>query len=144
MCGALLAAGGGKVVQTQRENDVAQVLPEEQPAKKQARLTGQVHYLQRMALPPDAELEVKLLDVSLADAPATVLATQHLVPAGQVPISFTLSYEPSQIVPNHSYSVQARILHGDQLLFINTQRYAVLTQGAPLDEIKVRVDPVAH
>ena len=142
MCGALLAAGCGKVVQTHSENDVAQVLPEEQQAKSQARLTGQVHYLQRMALPPDAELEVKLLDVSLADAPSVQLASQQIKPAGQIPIAFVLEYNPAQLVPGHTYAIQARITHQDKLLYITTSRQAVLGEGMATSKLRIQVNPV--
>lgn len=105
-------------------------------------LSGEVWYRQRSALPPDAVLEVSLLDVSRADAQATVLAHQKVEPAGQVPIRFALAYEATQIKPNMSYAVQATIRQGNKLLFINTERFAVLTRGAPTDQVKVRVDPV--
>lgn len=150
MCGVFLVAGCGKVQETPGKAEAAKSVQVQVQAnvqvqpQGQAQLTGQVSYLQRMALPPDAVLEVTLLDVSLADAPAKVLATQRLAPAGQIPIAFTLSYDPSQIVPQHSYALQARVQQGDRLLFITTQRYAVLTQGAPQDQLQVRVDPVAH
>lgn len=55
-----------------------------QPAAKTS-LDGEVFYLQRIALPPDATLSVSLQDVSLADAPATVLDEQKGPIKGQVP-----------------------------------------------------------
>lgn len=97
---------------------------------------------QRSALPPDAVLDVSLLDVSRADAQATVLAHQTIDSAGQVPIAFVLEYDTAQIKPQMSYVVQATIRQGGKLLFINTERFAVLTRGAPQDKVRVRVDPV--
>ncbi|HAN28766.1 MAG TPA: hypothetical protein DCP75_13790, partial [Haliea salexigens] len=38
-------------------------------------IEGTVLYRERMMLPPDAQLDIQLEDVSRADAPATVLAT---------------------------------------------------------------------
>jgi ABC-type transporter Mla MlaB component len=65
---------------------------------QEARVTGTVTYLQRIALPPGAVLEVKLLDVSRADAAAVTIAQQLIEPAGrQVPIAFELRYDPSRI-----------------------------------------------
>ena len=43
------------------------------PSAPLALLMGTVTYLQRIALPPTAVVEVQLQDVSLADAPATVI-----------------------------------------------------------------------
>ena len=36
-------------------------------------VSGTVNYRERMALPPDAVVEVQLLDVSRQDAPATIV-----------------------------------------------------------------------
>lgn len=109
---------------------------------EQATLEGTVWYRQRSALPEGAVVEVRLLDVSLADAPAVVLAQTQIVPTTQVPIAFTLHYDAAQIQPAHSYALQAKILLGDTLLFISTERYDVLTRDAPSSGVQVRVDPV--
>jgi putative lipoprotein len=101
-------------------------------APASARVTGTVTYLQRIALPPSATIKVQLIDVSRADAPATVLGEQIITAGGkQVPFTFEIPYDPTKIQPNYSYAVQARIEDGGKLLFINDQRYAVITRGAP-------------
>ena len=97
-----------------------------------ARVTGTVTYLQRVALPPTAVVKVQLVDVSRADAPAVVLG-EHVIIAGgnQVPFEFAIAYDASKIVASHTYAVQARIEDEGKLRFINDQRYAVITRGAP-------------
>lgn len=106
-------------------------------------LTGTVTYLQRMALPPNAVIEVVLADVSRADAPATIIATQTITAAGkQVPFPFELTYDPAFIQPQNTYAVQARILVDGKLRFISTQRYAVLTNGRPMTGVNIVVQPV--
>jgi putative lipoprotein len=95
-------------------------------------VTGTVFYRDRMALPPDAQISVQLVDVSRADAPADVISKQSFMATGRnVPFSFELLYEPSQIDERHSYAVQARIELGGRLLFINDQAYLVLTRDNP-------------
>ncbi|NJK37440.1 MAG: hypothetical protein HC825_03525 [Oscillatoriales cyanobacterium RM1_1_9] len=112
-------------------------------ASRQATVSGTVTYSQRVALPPDAVVEVQLVDISLADAPAIVIDQQTIKTDGQqVPIPFTLSYNPANIDPRHRYAVQARILFEGQLRWISTTSYLVLTQGNP-STIEVVVDPVA-
>jgi uncharacterized lipoprotein YbaY len=107
-----------------------------------ATVTGTVTYLPRIALPPNAVLEVQLVDVSRADAPAITLASQSIVTGGrQVPIPFELVYNPDQIDPRMSYAVQARISVDDELQFINTRRFSVISQGNP-NQVDVVVDPV--
>jgi putative lipoprotein len=115
-----------------------------QPAPKSpefAYVTGTVTYRERMALPGDAVVEVQLQDVSLADAPATVLSTQRITPSGQVPIAFALAYDPAAIDERNRYAVQARIEQGDRLLFINDTYTPVLTDGGGdrVDMLLVRV-----
>ncbi len=91
-------------------------------------LRGTVAYRERIALPPKAIVEVKLLDVSRADAPAHVIAETR-VSGRRIPAHWTLRFDSREIQPRHSYALQARILLGEQLLFINTQRHAVFTGG---------------
>src|SRR5258705_6386813 len=74
-------------------------------------VTGTVTCRQRIALPRQAVVQVQLLDVSKADAPAIVIAEQTIEPKGkQVPIPFSLNYAPAQIKENYRYAVQAKIL----------------------------------
>ncbi len=112
-------------------------------AEVPATITGNVTYLVRSALPPDAITTVQLLDVSLADAPATVLGEQQIV-GGQVPIPFEINYNSSDIQPTHSYSLFARITDAQgNLLFISGTSVPVITNGAPSDGIEIQVVPVA-
>jgi putative lipoprotein len=105
-----------------------------------ASLDGEVFYLQRIALPPNATLSVSLQDVSLADAPAVVLAEQKGPVKGQVPLPFHLSYDPAQVKPGHRYSVSARIEVDGNLMFITTENHAVKLDGKDPQPLKIRVD----
>lgn len=101
-------------------------------AKKTAYVTGTVTYLQRIALPPDAEVRVELQDISLQDAPAQTIASANVVTEGnQVPIPFSIAYDPDQIDPSHTYSIHAEIHTGGERRFITTQAYPVITREAP-------------
>lgn len=106
-----------------------------------AHVTGMVNSRGRLALTPDAILEVKLVDVSRADAPSITLSGQKISPVGPPPIPFSLPYDPAVIDPRLTYAVQARITEGGRLRYISTTRHAVLTRGAPA-EIEVWVEPV--
>ncbi len=58
-------------------------------AAETATLTGSVTYLQRIALLPDAVIDVQLQDVSKADVAANVIASQTNTTTGEnVPIPF--------------------------------------------------------
>lgn len=112
------------------------------PLTQSSLVSGVVTYRQRIALPPNAIVEVQLLDVSQVDAPAIVLAEQTILTRGkQVPIPFALLYDPEKIQPDNSYAVQARILIAGKLRWINTSRCGVMTQDNPTT-VEVMVDPV--
>lgn len=92
-------------------------------------VSGTAGYRERIALPPGAVLDVQLLDVSRMDVAATVLSARRYAMTG-VPQAFELAYDDALIDPAMSYSVSARILMGDQLLFVTDTHNAVLTRGA--------------
>jgi len=103
-------------------------------------ITGTVAYRVRIAPPPDAVVHIKLEDVSQADAPATVIAEKRIATDGrQVPIPFTLEYDPAKIIANHRYNVRASIVSGDKTLFTTTQQYPVLTVGGPGGDRDLRI-----
>lgn len=106
-------------------------------------LQGEVFYLERMALPENAEVYVFLQDVSLADAPAPILAQTVINANGkQVPIPFTLTYDGSVIKANHTYSIRANIKAGDRLMFTTTEHLGLKLDGSDLQPVKVRVERV--
>ncbi|MBT2134574.1 YbaY family lipoprotein [Croceibacterium sp. LX-88] len=73
-------------------------------------LQGTVAYRERIALIPDAVVTVQIRDVSLQDAPSVTIASTEFKSEGrQVPIPFSLKYDPAKIEPRRTYSVFARI-----------------------------------
>ncbi len=104
-----------------------------EPGSAANTVTGTVGYLLRMALPPTAVIQIQLLDVSLADAPAKVLAEEKIaLGERQVPVPFSLTFDAAKIEQDHAYSVSARILMDGQLRFISDKAYPVITRGNPL------------
>lgn len=100
-------------------------------ALQPVRVTGTITWRERMAVPPDAEVIVRLQDVSRMDAPAVVLAEQRFKTGGrQPPYPFELTVDASRIEARMRYTVSARVEHQGRLLFINDTSYPVLTQGA--------------
>jgi putative lipoprotein len=94
-----------------------------------AMLEVTVGYRERIALPPDAQLEVELLDVSRMDVAATLIASQRVRMTG-VPMRVTLPYDPAVIDDRFTYSVSARLFSDDRVIFRTTQAAPVLTRGA--------------
>jgi len=92
---------------------------------------GTATFRERIALPPGAVFEATLEDVSLADAPATVISVFRKEDAGNPPYRFELPYDPAKIVPSRSYAVRARVTLAGRLLFTTDQSYPVITRDSP-------------
>lgn len=89
-------------------------------------------YRERIMLPPGHVLTVRVEDVSLADAPAKVLAETSEPLAGAPPYRVTLGFPTSQIDPRHTYAARAEIRDAaGALVFVTDTRHAILTNGAP-------------
>jgi putative lipoprotein len=95
-----------------------------------ATIQGTASYRDRMALPEGAVLEVELLDISRADAPSERLALLRIKPQGQVPIPFTLPYDPALIDERYTYAVTAKLIQEGRVLFRSDTVHPVLTRGA--------------
>lgn len=107
-----------------------------------AQITGTVTYLQRMALTPDATVEVTFSDVSVQDTPGIEIGHQVIKAAGkQVPIPFVIGYDSRQIVSSHTYGVAAKIKTGEKVIFASDAASLVLTQGRPTN-VEIIVKPV--
>lgn len=81
------------------------------------------------ALPGGSTFEATLEDVSRADAPAIALGKVER-PVTGVPIRFEIPFDPSDVAPERTYSVRARILVEGRLAWTSDQVHRVLTRGA--------------
>jgi heat shock protein HslJ len=106
-------------------------------------VNGTMTYRVRRALPPNAEIMVSLQDISLADAPAKLIA-KHVTTSGgkQVPFPFEITFDPADIDPRHTYGLRATIVVDDQLLFTSTEAHPVITRDNPRYGIEITVDLV--
>lgn len=94
---------------------------------------GEATYRERIAVPPGAQLEVLLLDVSRADAPSETISGVTLSDIGQPPYPFEIAYRPDQIVSSHQYVVRARLMHEGRLIFTTDEACPVITRGHPTE-----------
>lgn len=105
-------------------------------------VSGTVTYRQRSALPPNAVVTVRLVDVSRQDVSAPVIAEQRIETNGrQVPIEYGMAYDRSKIQERNRYAVRAEIRSGSRLLFTTADSYPVITQGNPRN-VEITVVPV--
>ena len=96
-----------------------------------AEVSGEAYYLERLAAPENARLEVRLIDISRAGTPAILVGKTVVDNAGQPPYAFRIQYAPALIDPRHTYSVAARLYDGNDLLFVTDQVHQVITRGFP-------------
>jgi putative lipoprotein len=93
-------------------------------------IEGTATYRERIALPPGAQFEAVLQDVSIADAPAMQVGRTLITDAPNPLIRFTIPYDPGKIDAGRHYSVRAVIRVDGKLWFTSDQVYPVLTRGA--------------
>ncbi len=104
---------------------------------------GEAFYLERIALPQNAVLEVRLLDISLMDAPAKTLGKAIVDPAGQVPIPFKIYFNPLDQKTNHSYAISATVKVDGKLIFANDTTHSALGEHHQ-DHYRIRMVPVGN
>ena len=95
-------------------------------------IRGTVRYLQRMALGPNSEVKVRLVD---SGAPDGASVADVVVPVGnrQVPIPFELSYEMRDINRQRNYELQAEIRTDGKLRFKTEAGKPVTLRGTQAD-----------
>lgn len=114
-----------------------------------AAVRGEIRFATPPDLPPEAKIYVRLLDTSMADAPAVLVAEQVLRESVEEvnrsgKVSFRLRGGPIDASRDYTVSVlvdvddDGRVGHGD---FINTQSYPVLTRGHS-DSVSIQVERV--
>lgn len=103
------------------------------PSEEPVSVTGSITYRERMALPPTAQVEIQLADVSLMDAPSKTIAQQSFTADGrQVPFAFSLTVDQRKLDPRGRYSVSARITDASgKLMFITDTHNGVTFDGRP-------------
>ncbi|OQQ10689.1 lipo-like protein [Vibrio splendidus] len=103
-------------------------------------VSGTVSYRERIALPENAVVTVTLEDISLADAPSTVIATQEFTTDGkQVPFAFELSYDNDKIKANHRYNMRASIHVDGKLRFTTDTIKSVITDVENTQQADLRL-----
>lgn len=102
-----------------------------QPGPELVTITGAATYRQRIAMPPGAVLNVRIEDVSRADAKAVVLAeVSEVFGARQVPIPFSLTLPRTTIDARGRYSLRATVTVDGRLRFTTDKHYPVSFNGA--------------
>jgi copper homeostasis protein (lipoprotein) len=141
---ALTVAPGCASTATEKGPDASGIAAEDQEgaaASDTRVIRGTAIYRERIALPPDAVLEVALEDVSRADALAQEIGSVRVENPGNPPFNFEIAYDPALIEERQTYAVRAAIRVGDKLMFTTDTVYPVLTRGAD-DQVELMLKGV--
>jgi len=103
---------------------------------------GTVSYRERLILPADSQVVVRLEDITRGQAYPIVISEQHIVPQSATVTRFSLPYNLNDINPNATYVVTAWIEQGGRILFHNARLYQVLTKTAPSTGINIELEQV--
>ena len=87
----------------------------------------------------DTVCEIQIQDVSIADAPAKVIAKTTIKDLKEFPIKFEIEYDPTLIKDNADIAVSVRINTKGKLEYINDTKIAVITRNKPTKDVTVPV-----
>lgn len=90
-------------------------------------VTGNIAFRDRVSVPGDAEVHIELREVVRQGTPAVALASTTITEIRQIPIPFTVEYDPLDIDPRRDYMIHASIISGDRTLYATTDQYPVIT-----------------
>ena len=99
-------------------------------AQDMVTVTGEATYRERIALPPEAVMTVRIEGVSRADAPAPVLAEERYLAEGQVPLAFAVEVPRAALEGAVSTSARVRIEDADGRLMWITDTHTPVTPVA--------------
>ena len=104
-----------------------------------ALVKGTVSKLDRRALLPDAQIVVKIADVSRADAPETVISQQKFAIGGQqLPFNFQLPVRADLMKPGTRHAIRAQIFEAGKLSYTTDSMVEINRQNV-LSPFSLRV-----
>ncbi len=93
-------------------------------------VTGTVSYRERIALPANAVVSVRLEETGIAGTPPRMVSELNVASGGrQVPFSFRLPFEQTMAARSRRFQLRARITVGDQQMFSTSEPVPVITNG---------------
>jgi putative lipoprotein len=121
------ASGGGDAAKAAK--------PATEGSVSEGTVKGTVAYRERIALPDDAEAYLWIIDTTPGIITTQVVVAETTVKAEgkQVPLAFTLAYDPGRITADHDYGLKAVIKGGGKTMFETKDATPVITKGKPTE-----------
>jgi uncharacterized lipoprotein YbaY len=104
-----------------------------------AKVTGTVMYRERIAMQPRWIIRMQLLRVYENNATPKTIDKYTIYQPSNVPVPFELRYDPDDIDKTATYEVRAEISDLGKVLWKSTEKYKVITGGAPTSNVEVIV-----
>lgn len=109
------------------------------PPSRLSTIVGEVTYRERVALPANSVVEVRLLDITDNPRFPRVLSDEIIENPRNVPVSFRLNFDGDQIDQRRSYAVEAQIWSRGRLEWSTTTPVPVITRGNINQRVEVLV-----
>ena len=106
-----------------------------------ATLSGKAISDEQAPIAEDARLEIRLLDMTRG---RTTIAQIDQSTHGRWPVPFMLQYDRRHIDDDRRYALSAALLEGDNMRYLTLEPVAVLTDGAPSQQVRVPLSPVSR
>lgn len=100
------------------------------PASTQNVIRGTVAFRERTALPPDAELTMRLVDVANPAKPVVLAESKAPVGGKQAPIPFALPFDRAK-VPGNLNALRATITYGGKIQYVTGARIILHPDALP-------------
>ena len=116
-------------------------MPSESPAAGPT-VSGTITLQEGTSLPEGGKVLIEIQDVSLADAPATIIGEAEIAitDATVTELPFEVSYDAAEIVETNTYGLSVRVEDVDgQLMLTNDTATPVITAGAPTTDVSIEV-----
>ena len=97
-------------------------------------VNGATGYLERIALPPGAVINISIVDL---DTPGAIFA-QKTFEVARVPVPFKFILPPETIDKNVNYGVVAMITYKDRVLFQTYTRYPIINNDVYTVEVLMK------
>jgi len=111
---------------------------EQSPSPEMLLVRGSLAYRERVALPPDSAAHISVLDVSIADRAADVIAAEIVELQGrQVPITFEIPVDRKKLQSNHRYALRGTIQSSSGDLLWTTTEVHVVDPNVPSPDLGV-------
>jgi putative lipoprotein len=106
-------------------------------------IKGTVSYRERLSLSFGTDLSVRLLDVTLGNDRAEIIAEAQVLGGGRNPMHYWITFDRSRFAPTKHYALDARVTAGDMTLLRTPYPSSFYGHGADRTNLIVEAPPGA-